>query len=404
MINNLTPLTLLTVNKSTVFYSPLENKDVLVRTGTIKDNLSLFHSISHAYSKDYISMDNTERINYVNKLNKKNWENLSITTIQFQKNVNTILSDFYKFIKNNDENTESVEKIINNIVNKSNTKNDIEIYNLITEIMPINKNPYTNIINCDENNNINECKKKIIKLTLDLYIKKFNKLITKDGVFLEKNKISLYIKKFEKLITEIVNEAENYTYTKYINEQPDTQTIQFISDKINRDIYFIDSTTRMPFNNHTNKKDLQKRKSIIVIHINENHYEIVGRLMPGNKIQREFDHTDSLIKQLYTYLCHPEKIINEYPNLVPFLTKNIKKIIGVGSPSIKKSNKSDSYNYEKSSNSNSDKKSSSPSYGNKSPSTSHGNKSPSSDEIFCPQPCTNNIKSSSYEDSSDFSD
>jgi hypothetical protein len=55
------------------------------------------------------------------------------------------------------------------------------------------------------------------------------------------------------------------------------------------------------------------------------HYEIVGRLLPGNRIQREFDFKDSLIKRIYTYLCKPEKIADAYPNLIPYLPKDLRK-------------------------------------------------------------------------------
>ena len=36
-----------------------------------------------------------------------------------------------------------------------------------------------------------------------------------------------------------------------------------------------------------------------------------------------------MIKSIYTYLCHPEKILDEYPNLVHYLPNDIRKKIGV---------------------------------------------------------------------------
>ena len=67
-MNNLSTLNILPVNRTVVFYSPLQDKDVLVRTGTIADGSCFFHSILHAYSKDYISMSTEDRIKYVKKL------------------------------------------------------------------------------------------------------------------------------------------------------------------------------------------------------------------------------------------------------------------------------------------------------------------------------------------------
>ena len=344
--SNLTPLDILPVNKTVVFYSPLEAKDILVRTGTIKDGSCFFHALLHAYSNDYISMNNDGRIKFIKKLrssiaaqfDKNIWENLSngvIAKISFQENVNTILSDFYKYIKTpvKDGRTKSVRKVIRNVINESNDKSDIEVYTLITEMLPIDKVFETNILPSayEKYDKISECKNSILKLSLKFYEKEFEKLISDHGEnAIGKNKILLYIKKLEKLIQEIVQEAENSAYTEYIENLYDTTskvdsyTIGLISEKFNRDIYFIDSRTRLPYIDST-KENLKRRKSIIVMWTDGCHYEIVGRLMAGNRIQREFDHTDLLIKRLYTYLCHPEKISLEYPNLIPYLPKDIRK-------------------------------------------------------------------------------
>ena len=58
------------------------------------------------------------------------------------------------------------------------------------------------------------------------------------------------------------------------------------------------------------------------------HYEVVGRLLAGNQIQREFDHTDPLIERLYTYLCEPQKIPDKYPKLVSYLPKELRVELG----------------------------------------------------------------------------
>ena len=80
----------------------------------------------------------------------------------------------------------------------------------------------------------------------------------------------------------------------------------------------------MPYRD-TNSKNILKRKSIIIMWTGGCHYEIVGRLLSGNRIQREFDFNDSLIKRIYTYLSKPEKIPDTYPNLIPYLPKDLRK-------------------------------------------------------------------------------
>ena len=68
MNHQLETLRLLPVNKTVVFYSPIEGNDVLVRTGTIAEGSCFFHSLLHAYSKEYISMDIKVRMKFVKKL------------------------------------------------------------------------------------------------------------------------------------------------------------------------------------------------------------------------------------------------------------------------------------------------------------------------------------------------
>ena len=318
-------------------------------------------------------MNTNGRIKFVKKLrssiairvDKEKWENLSngvIAKIQFQENVNTILSDFYKYIKNSSKEgkTKSVRKVIRSVIHEDNEKNDIETYSLITEMLPLDQAFENDILpsaykKCNDDS-VSECKKTIVRLSVKFYEKEFAKL--NGSNIIGKGKILSYVNKFEKLIKEIVKEAEDSAYTEYIESlndaiiEADSYTIGLISDKLNRDIYFIDSRTRMPYRD-SGKDNLKKRTSIVVIWNGGCHYEIVGRLMAGNRIQREFEYKDPLIKCLYTYLCYPEKIPMEYPNLVEYMTKDIRKKIGyaVSDDYNSKSHKhsSDDDDYEKSS-------------------------------------------------------
>jgi hypothetical protein len=338
-MNNLSTLNILPVNRTVVFYSPLQGDDVLVRTGTIADGSCFFHAILHAYSKDYISMNNEDRIKYVKKLrvsiskkvDKEKWEQLSdgmIANISFQENVNKILSGFYDYILNDSKECKikSVRNIVRNIIDDNN-KNDTEVYRLICDMLPFNNTFEKNILPTSykkcKNNSITECKKIIINLSIHFYNKEFKKLLSISTDSISKNKVFLYIKKLEKLLGEVLKEAENVAYLNYVHnlEQShipiDSFTIQLISDKFNRDIYFIDSTTKMPYMN-ASKDNLKKRKSIIIMWTSRCHYEIVGKLLPENKIIREFDYNDSLIKNLYSHLCNKG-------SSTPFISKKDKE-------------------------------------------------------------------------------
>lgn len=344
MSHQLETLRLLPVNKTVVFYSPVEGDDVLVRTGTIAEGSCFFHSLLHAYSKEYVSMDLNGRKTFVKKLrastarkvDRERWENLStglIAKIPFQENVNTLLSDFYKYVlSGKSSQTKSIGKVIRNVIEDE--KQDMEAYKLITEMIPIDTGFEKDILpsaydKCTEEV-ISKCKTMVVQLAVNYYLKEFKKFEGK----LEQERVDFYIGKLEKLVQVIVDEAENSAYTEYIESLQDSSidvdsyTIGLISDKFNRDIYFIDSRTRMPYRD-AGEENIKKRKSIIVMWTGGCHYEIVGRLLPGNRIKREFDYNDPLIKRINTYLYHPDKVPYEYPNLTSFLPKKIREELDV---------------------------------------------------------------------------
>ena len=340
MSSELATLKILPVNKTVVFYSPIEGKDVLVRTGTIAEGSCLFHSLLYAYSKDYVSMNTNGRMKFVKrlrasiarKIDKNHWESLSnglIAKIPFQENVNKILSDFYITIsRGGSGKTKSVRKLIRSLIKDENA--DTNTYKIIMEMVPIENGFEKNILpsayeKCNESS-LDECKKTLVKYSVRYYKKEFEKLEGK----IEEKLIEYYLNKFESMIQEVVEEAEKSAYTEYIESihdssmEVDTYTIGLISNQFDRDIYFIDARTRMPYRD-TSCNNIQKRKSIIIMWTGGCHYEIVGRLLPGNRIQREFDFKDSLIKRIYTYLCKPERIPDTYPNLIPYLPKELRK-------------------------------------------------------------------------------
>jgi hypothetical protein len=340
-MSDLETLTILPVNKTVVFYSPIEGKDVLVRTGTIAEGSCFFHALLHAYSKDYISMNENGRRKFVKKLrssiavkiDKSRWESLSnglIAKISFQENVNIILSDFYKYISKGGGvgRTKSVRKVIRSLIKDE--KVDIETYKIIMEMIPLDKGFEKTILpsayeKCEEDD-ITNCKNIVVKHSVKYYKKEFEKLQGQ----LEDERVEYYLNKLESMVREVLDEAENSAYTDYIQSindssmEVDSSTIGLISEKFNRDIYFIDARTRMPYRD-VNLGNICKRKSIIVMWTGGCHYEIVGKLLAGNRIQREFDFKDSLIKIIHTYLYKPEKISGLYPNLIPYLPKDVRK-------------------------------------------------------------------------------
>lgn len=328
-------LKMLPVNKTVVFWSPIEGEDVLVRTGTIAEGSCFFHALLFAYSKEYVSMDIPERMKFVKrlrasmagKINRESWEEIGgglIAKIPFQENVNDILLNFYRFL--NDDNKargRATKHVIKQLIGEDD--DEFEVYKLIAELIPFNEGFEQKILpnaySKSEEGKIEECCKEIVSETIT-YLKSREELksVTKEKVKYIKDVV-------KKLLTLVLKEAEDFAYKSYVkglknvSEDVDSYTIGLISERFKRDIYFLDGNNRMPYNNSSTTDNLKNRKSMIVLWIGKNHYEIVGRLLPGNRIQREFDHDDPLIEKLYNFLVTPEKVATEYPELVPYLPR-----------------------------------------------------------------------------------
>lgn len=335
MAKQVNKLKMIAPNKTVVFWSPVEGDDVLVRTGTIGEGSCFFHSLLYGFSKEYVSMDDDGRKKFVRRLrasmagkvNKQSWEEIGgglIAKIPFQENVNYILLNVYLFLTNNTNSKgRSTKKVMKKLLqtNEDNT----EVYTLLTELIPLEKG-FEQIIlpeaySQTEKLNINACKNAIIKRSIKFLYKK-------SEIKLLDEKKAKYIENcLHKLLKEILDEAEESAFQNYVkglenvSEEVDTYTIGLISDRFNRDIYIIDGKTRLPYNNSSTSHTLKGRKSLIVLWIGDNHYEIVGRLLPGNRIQREFSHTDPIIHKLYTFLVKPNEIPEKYPELNAYLPK-----------------------------------------------------------------------------------
>jgi hypothetical protein len=337
MSGELAELSILPSNKTVVFYSPVGGKDVLVRTGTVLEDSSFLNALLHAYSTEYVSMNVDERDKFVKKnrssisriVGMDGWEGLSdglTAIIPFQEKVKTLIFGFYRYIlRGGTANRKSIRKIIRSVIKDE--KVDTETYKLITEMIPYTKG-FENIIlplaykYCSKDK-VTKCKKYIVEHSVKYYKKEFDKL----NGHLEDESVQYYLDKLELLVQTIVDEAEYSSYNEYIESIQDTcievnaYNIGLISEKFNRDIYLIDSSTRMPYNYTTTNNNIHKRKSIILMWISGCHYEVVGRLLSGNRIQREFDFDDPLIKCIYTYMYMKESIPKEYPDLIKYLKK-----------------------------------------------------------------------------------
>ena len=86
----------LPVNKNTIFATSISD-ETLIRTGTIGDGSCAYHSMLHAFSKDYTKMDIDNRQKFVkkirsnisNEITKEKWLEINngiLANLLFQQN------------------------------------------------------------------------------------------------------------------------------------------------------------------------------------------------------------------------------------------------------------------------------------------------------------------------------
>ena len=287
-------ITPMSVNKTKIFFSGIEGRHTLVRTGTLDDN-SLYHSILHATSKKYVSSTEKTR----KKICKKFMKLIS------KNNSRDISEIFLKILENiYQDNFEGVtEKRIKNKLLC--TPESQQTYKVLFELLTI-QDFKNNIVNpgCDKKS-ILENQAKILKEKLK-------------SVGLDKKRQEGCIKKFDDLSESIIDNISESDMTE-IN----SQTLKLISKKIDRDIYFIDSVTRFPFSleGKTPLTENNEKMSVILLRIG-NKYEVIGRLLKDNRIQREFYSDDEMIKRIRSYLLDPENTGSVIPNIASYISES----------------------------------------------------------------------------------
>jgi hypothetical protein len=357
----LVKLSILPVNKTVVFYSPIEGKDVLVRTGTIPDGSCFYHSLLHSYSKEYVSMDEHGRRKLVSRLrgslaskvDRDRWEKLSgglVAKIPFQEHVNILLTDFYRHVKNGKPGrTKIVRKVIRAVMKDKHDKNT---YELIAEMLPVSdfeKHILPKTYDGSGDEPIKLCKEKLVQNSEEFY----------KGVFAEvkgidEKRVDFCLNKMKAMVQAIADQADNVAFAEYIGNLKDTSivvdryTISMVANRFNRDIFFLDARSRMPYR-EGGTDHIKKRKTIILMWTGGVHYEVVGRLLPGNRIQREFSRDDPLVERIRMYLCNPENVAETYPNLIPYLPKEHRSKVGMASVSRSQSESYSASDYEDSS-------------------------------------------------------
>ena len=344
-------------NNDYVYTLEIENDHSYAVEGVVVENC-MFHALFHAFSSDYVHMKEDKKMELVSKLrtsmakkvDKDRWKNMNdgmIAMVSFQEIVNKLIANFYKVVEKgkgiNKIKSVSLKEVVDHILVNNNTR---AIYSSLIEIIPLKTVTggggilETSYRGC---NDIDSCKESVLKYSEQVLTKK----LERGG--LEPERTMFFVEKFKMMIRCILNEAESSAYTKYIRNLENSETfidqtqIDLISDKFNFDIYFINGDNRLPYLTGCHKDTYKKRKSVILLWIGENHYEVVGRVIKGTKkVERQFEHDDPLIQILYTLYCNPKKFSKKYPQFTQYLPASFRKDFGLDSTNVMDTSDEDS--------------------------------------------------------------
>lgn len=343
-------LTKLEGNKTLVFYSPVEGKDVLVRTGVLNSPYCLLHSCLLSSSKEYVKMSKDDKEKLVKKLakniekkisEKKLDEKLSETIFKedFFKQYLKLSSEFYNFVNGEGKVGRAFKKLADEKDN----------YAIIFEILNLNcfKECLEKVFEKQYNSveEIRESISKNMESCMESTLEKLGKIDKKRRDFCL-NKFKLFID----TVSEIWEHDIRKEFRKNIKGSIslDKYCLSLVSDRLNRDIYIIKSESRLPID-IAGKENIKDRKSIVLMWFGDLHFETVGKLLTEQRIRREFDPNDRLIRKMYSFLYNKSIIPSEYPSLIPYLEKTDtgKKVVSRSSSNSVSSSASSSSSHKK---------------------------------------------------------
>ena len=290
---NMGTLSQLAENKTSVFYSPLEGRDVLVRTGMSDLGNSFVRSFLYAYSKDFSQKSSKEKDGILAKVMKKLTKNFSRADISsrtaLREKFMSLLGTFYGEILGDRQDGEISGKLVRN-------DKDLNAYSIVCESLPLEQ--------VDEGVITSVFKGSEVGANLrDLLISKVGDFVEDSlkgmGGDKEDQKIKFCVDRYRDAIKESFKIADKYVSKKYKNqafgESTDARLVEAVSEEFGRDIYLIDAKTRRNF---TMGIEPSGRKSVVILWLGGIKYEVVGKLLENNRIQRQFDHQDPFIQAL----------------------------------------------------------------------------------------------------------
>ena len=302
-------------NKTCVIETPIEGNNSMVRTGgtSLNDNeplISFTNALLHSMIKKYGSLSESDRMVKIQKLKDdvskkiKNSDKMKLKLSSFLEIIKENLSHFYKYLSSNDFEDlkiESNKKFSIRLLNNGD-HDKIQLFKLLSEIIPLED--FNKIFKMTEKKwisnetcCINDYNKVIQKETVRflMYQEFFEDVDKKKSDFFVKNIISM-INELVKISFEQVSNDNNFLSNNVTKDKVDV-----FSNYMDFNIVFLDSQTRNPFfvGSETNLNN--NKKTVIVFSFDLKHFEIVGKHLPDDRIQRNFMPHDDIVKNIIYY-------------------------------------------------------------------------------------------------------
>ena len=316
-------LTKLIFNKTIVFNTPIECDNVpLVRTGGIESNeneplFSLINCLLHANIKKYGSMKDEERKTKIQKIKQDVYEKIKNGDVK--KNIESFLNNFKENLTNFNiylnsnhyyatEFASEVNKSLNEKLLRNGNIEQINLYKLLYEIVTIDS--FKKILKNTELKWGDEC---CILSFKKIFLKEMLRFLSYQDFFddLEKSKTDFITKTLILMVNTIVDISFSNVKIagkdNFITNDLDVTKINILSEYFDCNIIFVDSEDRIPFLIGNQHDVSDKKKYTVVFSFEQKHFEIIGKLLQDDRIQRNFMPYEEIVKKIKFYLKRIDK-------------------------------------------------------------------------------------------------
>ena len=285
----------------------------MVRTGVMNDNYSILNAILTSYSKKYREMAEINKENYVNDLCDKMTNEITLdmwykyidsdTIKEIQKKIRDNIIKIYRFYSGSINDAKMTTSLLE-LYQKLITKNKIYFDNIFTilTLKKFDKDILKNLTVTEFENDAN-FKQQYTKYLSSYFLLTLNELPNIDS--LKKQVRTKMETLFTEFISEIIQITENSIFQSYMNKfgtkNLNISFIPYFCDYFKRNIFFINSTTRNPYN-HKHLITKYNKSIILLSIINTHHFESIGTIDHHHKVTREFKTNTELIQSIIEYI------------------------------------------------------------------------------------------------------